>query len=93
MHALQVADEVRAALDAGRSVVALESTLISHGLPRPRNLDAARRLEAVVRAGGAVPATIGVIAGRPTIGLSADELELLASAPTSASAADATCRS
>ena len=81
MHAVHVADEVRAALNTGRPVVALESTLISHGLPRPRNLDAARRLEGVVRAGGAVPATIGVIAGRPTIGLSADELELLASAP------------
>ena len=80
MNVVHVATEVRAALDAGRPVIALESTLISHGLPRPRNLDAARRLEAVVRAGGAVPATIGVIGGRPTVGLSADELELLATA-------------
>ncbi|MDP8922702.1 MAG: pseudouridine-5'-phosphate glycosidase, partial [Chloroflexota bacterium] len=78
MNAVYVADEVRAALDAGRPVVALESTLISHGLPRPRNLQAARQLEAVVRAGGAVPATVGVIGGRPSVGLSADELELLA---------------
>ena len=81
MSSVHVADEVRAALADGRPIVALESTLISHGLPRPRNLDAARRLEAVVRAGGAVPATIGVIDGRPAVGLSADELELLASAP------------
>ena len=81
MTPLHIADEVRAALESGRPVVALESTLISHGLPRPRNLDAARELEAIVRAGGAVPATIGVVAGRPTVGLSAAELELLATAP------------
>ena len=75
---VSVADEVRAALADGRPVVALESTLISHGLPRPRNLEVARRLEAVVRAGGAVPATVGVIGGQPIVGLSADELEALA---------------
>ncbi|MBA2451401.1 MAG: pseudouridine-5'-phosphate glycosidase, partial [Chloroflexi bacterium] len=73
MHAIHVADEVRAALESGRAVVALESTLISHGLPRPRNLEVARRLEAFVREGGGVPATIGVIAGRPTVGLSHEE--------------------
>lgn len=81
MNAVHIADEVRSAVDAGRPVVALESTLISHGLPRPRNLGAARRLEAVVRAGGAVPATIGVVSGQLTVGLSAAELELLATAP------------
>jgi len=61
-------------------VVALESTLISHGLPRPRNLDVARRLEAAVREGGAVPATVGIVVGRPIVGLSDAELTLLATA-------------
>jgi pseudouridylate synthase len=73
-----VAAELHDALSRSRPVVALESTLIAHGLPRPRNLDVARELEAIVRAGGAVPATIGVIGGRITIGLSAAELELVA---------------
>jgi pseudouridine-5'-phosphate glycosidase len=81
MMNVDVADEVKAALAEGRPVVALESTLISHGLPQPRNLEVARRLEAVVREGGAVPATIGIIRGRPIVGLSADELEILATAP------------
>jgi pseudouridylate synthase len=77
---LRVSDEVQAALAAGRPVVALESTLISHGLPRPRNLEVARRLEAVVRDGGAVPATVGIVSGRPIVGLSAEELAILATA-------------
>src|SRR5262245_48270905 len=77
---LRVSEEVRAAHAAGRPVVALESTLISHGLPQPQNLEVARRLEAVVRAGGAVPATIGIVGGEPIVGLSAAELETLASA-------------
>lgn len=75
-----VAPEVRAALDAGAPVVALESTIVSHGLPRPRNLDVARRLERTVRDGGAVPATIGVVAGVPVVGLDASQIELLATA-------------
>lgn len=79
--AVRVAEEVRAALADGRPVVALESTLISHGLPQPQNLEVARRLESVVRAGGAVPATAGVIDGQPILGLSASELETLATAP------------
>jgi pseudouridine-5'-phosphate glycosidase len=65
---------VSAALDEGRPVVALESTLISHGLPYPQNLEVARALEDEVRAGGAVPATIGVAAGVPTIGLESADL-------------------
>src|SRR3954452_18586314 len=72
--------EVAAALADGRPVVALESTLIAHGLPRPLNLDTARAAEAVVRAEGAVPATIAVLRGRPVIGLNATELEELAGA-------------
>ncbi|MCC3776601.1 pseudouridine-5'-phosphate glycosidase [Streptomyces sp. UNOB3_S3] len=66
---LVVSDEVREALDRGRPVVALESTIISHGLPRPRNLRVAEELEELVRAGGAVPATVAVLDGRPHIGL------------------------
>ncbi len=76
--ALHVAPEVADALAAGRPVVALESTIITHGLPRPRNLAVARDLEATVRRGGAVPATIALLAGRVRIGLSDAELERLA---------------
>lgn len=71
--------EVAEALAWNRPVVALESTLIAHGLPRPENVQLGRELEEIVRAEGAVPATIGVIAGQPVIGLDADELERLAS--------------
>ena len=76
---LTVAPEVAEALSAGRPVVALESTIISHGMPYPQNVGMAREVEGLVREGGAVPATIAVIAGRPTIGMSDDELEMLAS--------------
>lgn len=72
---LQIAAEVAEALAQGRPVVALESTLISHGLPYPHNLEVAQQLEAEVRAAGAVPATIGVLAGRPVVGLDAAALE------------------
>ena len=78
---IRISDEVREALDAGRPVVALESTLIAHGLPHPRNLEVARALEGEVRAGGAVPATIAVLEGVPTVGLSDAELERIASTP------------
>ncbi len=78
---LTVSDEVRAAVAAGRPVVALESTLISHGLPWPVNLETARASEAAVRAGSAVPATIAVLHGAPTVGLSDAQLEDLARAP------------
>lgn len=75
---LRVAEEVAAAVEEGRPVVALESTLISHGLPYPYNLEVAAALEAEVRALGAVPATIGVVRGVPTVGLSRDDLERFA---------------
>ena len=68
---LDVAPEVAAALSAGTPVVALESTIISHGMPYPHNVAMAREVEQIVRDGGAVPATIAVLGGRPTIGLSA----------------------
>lgn len=73
--------EVRAALAAGKPVVALESTIVTHGMPHPRNLETAFAVEATVRAGGAVPATIAVLKGIPTIGLDAAALERLARAP------------
>jgi pseudouridine-5'-phosphate glycosidase len=60
--------------------VALESTIISHGLPRPRNLEVASELEAMLRAAGVVPATVGVLAGQPTVGLDQEQLETLATA-------------
>ncbi len=75
---LTLAPEVAAALAAGRPVVALESTLVSHGLPWPANLETARQAEAAVCAAGAVPATVAVLRGRPTVGLTDAELETLA---------------
>ncbi|MGW5566934.1 pseudouridine-5'-phosphate glycosidase [Streptomyces tendae] len=66
---LVVSEEVREAMDARRPVVALESTIIAHGLPRPRNLLVARELEEAVRREGAIPATIAVLDGRPHVGL------------------------
>jgi pseudouridine-5'-phosphate glycosidase len=76
-----VAPEVRAAIDSGRPVVALETTLVTHGLPAPQGLATAREMEAAVREEGAIPATIGVLEGRARVGLSADELARLAAAP------------
>jgi pseudouridine-5'-phosphate glycosidase len=76
--AIRTAPEVSEALATGAPVVALESTLIAHGLPRGRNLDVARELEAVVRAEGAVPATIAVVDGEARIGLDAGALEAMA---------------
>jgi len=75
---VEVSAEVGEALRAGGPVVALESTLISHGLPRPNNLDLAQEAEYIVRREGAVPATVGMIGGVPTVGLDAADLELLA---------------
>lgn len=72
-----VSTEVRDAVATGRPVVALESTIFTHGLPRPRNLEVAREAEARLRDNGVVPATIGVVDGVPTIGLSDDQIELL----------------
>jgi pseudouridine-5'-phosphate glycosidase len=74
-----VHDEVRTALDEGRPVVALESTIIAHGMPRPDNLRVAREIEGVVRERGAVPATIAILAGEVRVGLDDDALEALAS--------------
>ncbi|WP_145106148.1 pseudouridine-5'-phosphate glycosidase [Cereibacter sediminicola] len=70
--------EVAEALDAGQPVVALESTIITHGMPYPQNVETAREVEAEVRAAGAVPATIAVMEGRIRVGLDDAELERLA---------------
>ncbi len=75
---IRYADEVRFAIDAKRPIVALESTIISHGLPRPDNLHVALQIEKAVRDHGAVPATIGMIDGQIVVGLDDDHLERLA---------------
>ncbi len=77
---LQIAPEVAQALANGDPVVALESTVISHGLPYPANRDTALAMEAAVREGGAIPATIAVLGGKITVGLSEDQVEHLAQA-------------
>jgi pseudouridine-5'-phosphate glycosidase len=77
---MRVAPTIAAALAAGAPVVALESTLVTHGLPPPMNAAAALAAEAAVRAAGAVPATIGLLAGVPTVGLTPAEIHHLASA-------------
>ena len=74
---LDVATEVDVALRAGQPVVALESTIISHGMPYPRNVETASTVEGTVREAGAVPATIAVLDGRLKVGLSADEIQRL----------------
>ena len=78
---IQLSPEVAAARDQGRPVVALESTIIAHGMPWPQNLETARQVEDVIRSEGAVPATIAVIGGRIRVGLTDDELQQLAQAP------------
>src|ERR1700752_2525082 len=79
MHELlNITPEVANALREQRAIVALESTVIAHGLPRPQNLETAQRLEAVVRGGGAVPATIAILGGKLSVGLNRDQIHLLA---------------
>lgn len=75
---LSIGSEVKAALKAGKAVVALESTIITHGMPYPQNLDMAKNVEAVIRAHGAVPATIAIMDGRFCVGVSGEDLERLA---------------
>lgn len=74
---LDVSPEVAEALRLGKPVVALESTIISHGMPYPQNVETALKVEAVIRENGAVPATVAIIGGRLKAGLSADEIEYL----------------
>lgn len=77
---LDLNPEVAAALKEGRPVVALESTIISHGMPYPTNLEVAGRVEAIIREAGAIPATIGLLNGKLKIGLTSEELEIFAQA-------------
>jgi len=82
MHSfLLFSPEVAAARTAGKPIVALESTIISHGMPYPQNVHTAREVEQVIRDAGAVPATIAIIGGKICIGLSEDQLEILGSSP------------
>ena len=74
---ISINPEVESALRAGRPVVALESTVIAHGLPRPLNLETARRVESIVRNSGCIPATIAVLKGKLRVGLSGDELDFI----------------
>ena len=78
MSFLNINSEIEQALVARRPVVALESTVIAHGLPRPQNLEIAQRLEKIVRNEGAIPATIAVISGRFCVGLNRDQIEQIA---------------
>jgi pseudouridine-5'-phosphate glycosidase len=81
MHDLiDMTPEVREALAAGQPVVALESTIIAHGMAYPQNLEMAHAVAAILRAGGAVPATVAILGGRIKVGLAAGEIELLATA-------------
>ncbi len=75
---LKLSSEVQAALTANKPIVALESTVIAHGLPRPQNLELARKLEEIVRAGGAVPATIAILEGKLQLGLTDAQVRFIA---------------
>ena len=75
---LVITDEVTQALNDGAPVVALESTIISHGMPYPQNIEMATNVEQIIRDGGAVPATIAILDGRPRVGLTEADLHLLA---------------
>ena len=78
---LHIATDVAAAIEASKPIVALESTVIAHGLPRPVNLETALRLEAIVREAGATPATIAIVDGKLCVGLTGEQLRLLAESP------------
>lgn len=77
---LDMNPEVRAAIEAGQPVVALESTIIAHGMPYPKNVETALAVNEMIRKNGAVPATIGIINGRMKVGLTEEEIEYLAKA-------------
>ena len=74
---LDVLPEIQQALDENKPVVALESTILSHGMPYPENLDFAHRVEEVIRSLGAIPATCAIVKGRLKVGLTAEELEIM----------------
>jgi len=78
MTSFALSPEVSKALDSGKPVVALESTIISHGIPRPRNLEAAKEFEEILRSNGVTPATIAILDGVPQIGLNATGIDRIA---------------
>lgn len=84
---LDIAPEVKQALDEGRPVVALESTIISHGMPYPQNVETARNVEQIIRDNGAVPATVAIIGGRLKAGLNKEEIDYLGKTGTKISKA------
>lgn len=77
---LDITDEIKAALKENKPVVALESTILSHGMPYPENLEFAHNVEKIIRSEGAIPATIAIIDGRLKVGLTAEELEIMCKA-------------
>jgi pseudouridine-5'-phosphate glycosidase len=77
---ISVRDDIAVALERRAPVVALESTVIAHGLPRPQNLETARKMEAVVREAGATPATIGILDGKMVVGMTNEQIAFLAEA-------------
>lgn len=76
---VDIKPEVQTALDSGKAVVALESTIISHGMPYPQNIQMAKKVESIIRSTGAVPATVAIMNGKIKIGLTNEELEVFAS--------------
>jgi len=78
---LDIKEDVKKALENGQAVVALESTIISHGMPYPENVNMAKKVETIIRQEGAVPATIAIMNGKIKIGLTDEDLEILAKAP------------
>ena len=83
---LSITPEIEAALKQGKPVVALESTILSHGMPYPENLEFAHKVEEIIRAEGAIPATTAIISGKLKVGLNAEELELMCKAENIAKA-------
>ena len=77
---LSITPEIKEAIDAGKPVVALESTILSHGMPYPENLEFAHKVEEIVRGKGAIPATTAIIGGKLKVGLNAEELEIMCKA-------------
>ena len=74
---LSITPEIKEAIKEGKPIVALESTILSHGMPYPENIEFAHKVEEVVRGEGAIPATMAIIGGKLKVGLNAEELELM----------------
>ena len=74
---LSITPEIQQAIDQGRPVVALESTILSHGMPFPQNVEFAHKVEEIVRGEGAIPATTAIIGGKLKVGLTSEELDLM----------------